>query len=229
MKRKELNYAFEVRPLSEDDGGGYLITFPDLPGCMSDGETVNEAIVNGLDAVECWLDVAKERGQHIPEPKTKYSGQFVQRISKTLHARLVAFAKHEGISMNALVAQFISEGLANAEMKENLKSLFKEFAGKEKSKFEMISNAIKSMDDQSDPDDYFLGSTDKADPNYRVVISDKSPYFYIKTKGEWEESHENLEESLKVKEWNILYRQEITKLIRDSFEGWVAYIVNKTI
>ena len=38
------DYSFEIRPLSEEDGGGFLITFPDLPGCMSDGETPEEAI-----------------------------------------------------------------------------------------------------------------------------------------------------------------------------------------
>ncbi len=225
MKIKELKYTFEVRPLSEDDGGGYLITFPDLPGCMSDGETVNEAIENGIDAVECWLEVAKERGQNIPEAKTKYSGQFVQRISKTLHARLAAFAKHEGISMNALVAQFISEGLTNMEMQENVKRLFKEFASKEESNIKMISNAIKSMKAQRD----FVDNTEKADSNYRVVISSKRPHFYKKSGEEWEESHEILEESLKVKEWNLLYRQEIAKKIRDSFEKWVNDIVAKTI
>ena len=37
-------YAFTIRPLEADEGGGYLIEFPDLPGCMADGETVEEAI-----------------------------------------------------------------------------------------------------------------------------------------------------------------------------------------
>ena len=36
------DYPFEIRPLSEEDGGGFLITFPDLPGCMADGETPEE-------------------------------------------------------------------------------------------------------------------------------------------------------------------------------------------
>jgi antitoxin HicB len=44
-----------VRPLTEDEGGGYLVEFPDLPGCMSDGETIEEAIANGEDAKCCWI------------------------------------------------------------------------------------------------------------------------------------------------------------------------------
>jgi antitoxin HicB len=43
-------YAHIVRPLTKDEGGGFLITFPDLPGCMSDGETMEEAKENGCDA-----------------------------------------------------------------------------------------------------------------------------------------------------------------------------------
>jgi predicted RNase H-like HicB family nuclease len=61
-------YSFQVRPLAKEEGGGYLIEFPDLPGCMSDGETPEEAIVNGRDAVKCYLLTAKEFGDQIPLP-----------------------------------------------------------------------------------------------------------------------------------------------------------------
>jgi antitoxin HicB len=47
-----LSYPYILKPLSPEDGGGYLIEFPDLPGCMSDGETEEEAIFMGKDAVE---------------------------------------------------------------------------------------------------------------------------------------------------------------------------------
>ena len=62
------DYPFTIRHLSLDDGGGYLIEFPDLPGCMSDGESVDEAYVNGLDAAKCWIEAAIEAGQAVPEP-----------------------------------------------------------------------------------------------------------------------------------------------------------------
>jgi antitoxin HicB len=54
------NYLFTIRQLSKEDGGGYLIEFPDLPGCMSDGETIEEAVANGHDAIICWINAAKE-------------------------------------------------------------------------------------------------------------------------------------------------------------------------
>jgi antitoxin HicB len=63
------DYPFTIRLLSADDGGGYLIEFPDLPGCMSDGETIKEAIENGKDAFQCCMLAAKESGRDIPKPE----------------------------------------------------------------------------------------------------------------------------------------------------------------
>ena len=110
MKR-ELRYPFEIRPLAEEEGGGWLITFPDLPGCMSDGETPEEAIANGEDALAAWINAARAAGREVPEPGDLPSGKFVARIPRSLHARLTARAKQEGVSMNALVSVFLAESL----------------------------------------------------------------------------------------------------------------------
>jgi len=88
-----------------------LITFPDLPGCMSDGETPEEAIKNGLDAARSWLETAREFKDRILRPGESSSGKFVTRIPKSLHVRLIARAKQEGVSMNALVTAYLAEGL----------------------------------------------------------------------------------------------------------------------
>jgi antitoxin HicB len=68
-KNKILDYPFSVQRLSPEEGDGYLIEFFDLPGCISDGETIEEAINNGRDAVECWVAAAKESGRRIPKPE----------------------------------------------------------------------------------------------------------------------------------------------------------------
>ena len=65
---EKLMYPFMTRVLLPEEGGGYLIEFPDLPGCMSDGETLEDAIENGKDALQCWIEAAAENGQEIPEP-----------------------------------------------------------------------------------------------------------------------------------------------------------------
>jgi antitoxin HicB len=61
-------YRFEVRPLSEEDGGGFLASFPDLPGYMSDGETYEQAIANARDAFAAWIAAYEEEGRAIPAP-----------------------------------------------------------------------------------------------------------------------------------------------------------------
>lgn len=65
---RDIPHRFTVRPLSDAEGGGYLIEFPDLPGCMSDGETVQEAIENGVDAMRGRIQVMEAEGRPVPEP-----------------------------------------------------------------------------------------------------------------------------------------------------------------
>lgn len=111
MKKSMIEYPFEIRPLSKEEGGGYSVFFPDLPGCWSDGATPEEAVKNGRDALESWLAVAQEFGDEIPKPFSAVSGRFVQRVPRSLHAQLIARAKAEGVSLNTLVVSLVSEGI----------------------------------------------------------------------------------------------------------------------
>ena len=61
-----LEYPFITSVLSEVEGGGCLIEYPELPGCMSDGETIQEAIENGREAVRSWIETARAHGDEIP-------------------------------------------------------------------------------------------------------------------------------------------------------------------
>ncbi len=106
-------YPFEIRPLSREEGGGYLISFLDFSECISDGETPEEAIRNGMDALAETIAALEEMGYAVPEPASSgsYSGKFIQRVPKSLHARLALRAKQEGVSMNTLVTSFLAESL----------------------------------------------------------------------------------------------------------------------
>ena len=105
------DYPITLSQIPEDEGGGYMVTIPDLPGCLADGETVEEAIAEARDAFEAWTTAEREDAGTLPAPKT-YSGQFVQRIPKTLHMRLARRAESEGVSLNHLAATLLAEGLA---------------------------------------------------------------------------------------------------------------------
>lgn len=112
-------YGHIIAPLSEDDGGGYMIMFPDLPGCISDGETMDEVLANGRDAFNSWIAAQADMKRQIPAP-THYDEEgkpvkFVQRLPRSLHASLQARARAEGVSLNTLVLTLIAEGLGRYE------------------------------------------------------------------------------------------------------------------
>ena len=111
MKRP---YRLEIIP--ESDEGGYVVHYPDLPGCVSMGETVNEALKNAEDAKRAWIEAAIEDGITIPEPDSldDYSGQFKIRIPKSLHRSLAEHAKAEGTSMNQYCLYLLSKNDASA-------------------------------------------------------------------------------------------------------------------
>lgn len=96
----KLPYKIEIIP--DMDEGGYAVSFPDLPGCLTIGDTIEEALVNAEDAKRAWFEAALEDGIVINEPDNldKYSGQFKLRIPKSLHKSLAEHSKAEGISMN---------------------------------------------------------------------------------------------------------------------------------
>lgn len=62
------DYEVDVKPLPEEEGGGYVAEVPELPGCMSDGATPEEALANAYDAAAAWLETARELGREIPVP-----------------------------------------------------------------------------------------------------------------------------------------------------------------
>ncbi len=113
-------YAHIVEPLSDEDGGGYLITLPDLPGCMSDGESPEEAVINGRDAFSAWISARVHIGKPIPKPTRHGENaepvRMMQRLPRSLHANLVARAKAEGTSLNTLITMLLSEGLGRRAM-----------------------------------------------------------------------------------------------------------------
>ena len=108
-----IDYPFSIRALAEDEGGGYLIEFPDLPGCIADGATPEQAIREGKDALKSWLGTMQELGRPIPPPGSagRFSGKWVMRVPKSLHRRLAERARDEGVSLNGLATALLAEGL----------------------------------------------------------------------------------------------------------------------
>ncbi|MES2336948.1 MAG: type II toxin-antitoxin system HicB family antitoxin [Pseudomonadota bacterium] len=66
---KPYDYEVDIRPLSDEDGGGFIAVVPDLPGCRSDGDTPHEALTNAYDAILSWMEAATDMGRSIPQPR----------------------------------------------------------------------------------------------------------------------------------------------------------------
>jgi antitoxin HicB len=66
-------YTIIIETLPPEDGGGFLASVPDLPGCMSDGETTQEALANVESAIQDWIEAAAEMGRKVPLPTRHFA------------------------------------------------------------------------------------------------------------------------------------------------------------
>lgn len=110
----KLPYKLEIVPDSEESG--FVASYPELPGCITCGSTIADAVNNAEDAKKAWLLSAIEEHITIAEPESaqSYFGQFKLRIPKTLHKTLVEDSKKEGISMNQYCVYLLAK---NSEKK----------------------------------------------------------------------------------------------------------------
>lgn len=104
-----MNYRMEI--VEDKDEGGFVVSFPELPGCITCGETIEAALVNAMDAKKAWIEAALEEEIEIQEPDSleEYSGQFKLRIPRSLHRSLAEHSKKEGISMNQYCVYLLSK------------------------------------------------------------------------------------------------------------------------
>lgn len=103
-----MSYRMEI--VEDKEEGGYVVSYPDLPGCITCGETMQSAIANAEDAKREWIQAALDDGIEIHEPDSleDYSGQFKLRIPRSLHRSLAEHSKREGISMNQYCVYLLS-------------------------------------------------------------------------------------------------------------------------
>jgi len=129
MERKELEYYIGLRypvTVHPDPDGGFVGEIEELPGCMTQAETLDETFKAMEDARQLWIKTAYDEGQDIPLPRDmeKYTGKFVVRIPRGLHRDLARAAKREGVSLNQYVISILSAGVSNALIGTEVASMF---------------------------------------------------------------------------------------------------------
>ena len=105
-----LDYPVQLVRQDEDGDVFWLAEIPDLPGCMTDGATPDEALENLEDAKRLWVETLMGDGFDVPEPtqSREYSGKLLVRMPKSLHERLALSASREGVSLNQYVVSRLS-------------------------------------------------------------------------------------------------------------------------
>lgn len=108
MNRYPLNIFWSA----EDKG--FIAEAPDLPGCSAWGKTEAEAAREAQDAIAAWLQAAKAAKRTIPKaslaaPVSHYSGKFLVRVPRSLHARLAREAEQQGVSLNQWAASKLAQ------------------------------------------------------------------------------------------------------------------------
>lgn len=102
---------YSVRIFWSDEDDGYIADSPELADVSAFGETPGSALAELGTARGLWLEEMQAMGRDAPPPLTlpRHSGQFRLRVPRSLHAWLSARAELEGVSLNTLIVQVLSE------------------------------------------------------------------------------------------------------------------------
>jgi antitoxin HicB len=108
-----LPYTIEVIRDEGEGFSGWFARVVELPGCMTQTETLEELEEMIQEAMRAWIETAIEDDVPIPEPKAEetYSGKFVVRVPKSLHRELVEAAERDGVSLNSFVNSALSRAV----------------------------------------------------------------------------------------------------------------------
>lgn len=110
-----MNLAYIVHIHPEPDSSGYTAEIPNLPGCITCADTLDELWEMIEDAKYTWIEGSLAEGLSIPEPSPptddRPSGKFTVRMPRSLHRKLTNQAKQEGVSLNQLVNVTMAESV----------------------------------------------------------------------------------------------------------------------
>lgn len=117
-------YPFRVQV---DRDAGYVVDFPDLPGCYTGAPTLAELPHMIEEARTLWIETELASGHDIPSPThfdhDAYSGKFNLRLPRSLHQALAEASDRAGVSLNQYVATLLARGDAQARVEQRLDEL----------------------------------------------------------------------------------------------------------
>lgn len=150
-----MNYPVVIYPADE---GGFVAEITELPGCLTQGETLDEVYERIETARKAWIEVAYEDGIeiHLPRTEQEYSGKFISRIPKSLHRRLVEQSSEDGVSLNQYVITILSGAVSEKETAARVGEVLQEIKG--------IVNEIKTTH-------FFIGTASASPFEFNVPVT----------------------------------------------------------
>ncbi len=162
----QLDYPITVYRAEE---GGYVVEIEDLPGCITEGEDLEEAVHRIEVARAAWIETAYEDGIDIPPPRTdeQYSGRFLVRMPRYLHRRLAEQATREGVSLNQYVESILSHGAATKGVVDEITAVLAE-------KMRGASPAIRSRPTHASGQATYSLGDEYAGPRHRLQEKERA-------------------------------------------------------
>lgn len=111
FNKDKLPYRMVIVP--DEEEGGYTVYFPDLPGCVTCVESIEDVKMMTEDVKREWFKAAIEDGVDIKEPQQEYSGQLRLRMPKSLHMKLSLRASEEGVSLNQYIVYELGKAVVH--------------------------------------------------------------------------------------------------------------------
>lgn len=141
---KILNYTLNIQPIMVDGECIYVAKYVELEGCLGEGTTADEALMELNCNAEMWLDVRKEKGLECPkckvQSKENFSGKLSLRLPKSLHKKISEISLNEGVSINQCIVMALSEYVGSIK---GFTECHKQYSSKLRSEFnQAISKAI---------------------------------------------------------------------------------------
>ena len=118
-------YPITLTRRVDDDEPYWVAEIPELPGCVSDGKTPDEAVESLRDAKSLWIETQLSDDYEVPEPVDVqgHSGKLSLRIPKSLHRRIAEIAHREGVSLNQYIMSCVATGLGWDQQARELRAL----------------------------------------------------------------------------------------------------------
>lgn len=118
------SHLYPIEVFWSDEDEGYIALAPDLPGCSAWGEDAAAAVTEIRSAIEAWIEAAKSAGNSVPAPSRpsgpeKFSGKFLLRTPRQLHADLTRCARSENVSLNQYLIYVLSAAVARSTASAN--------------------------------------------------------------------------------------------------------------